>query len=213
VLEQLTHWIQSLDTAYKLMLGLPGSGLVVWSGKAAWERIRPATADEWTAQLDRFRACSPKLEALWNRYAGAPRVDWSLYHKEGASVRDRELFEAQAKRASKLFLRSLPQRIRLGRWVGRDPDDIWLDIIATMASPLSDMKFSGRSFGVETTGGVMNDVAGMSVVACSKLASGEMPARAATLLAVARYESRRRRLVRAEQELFAQISQKQLKSA
>lgn len=210
MLEQAMHWIQSLDTAYKV--GLPGSGVAVLVWKTLWPRLKPAAADEWTSQTERFRACSSKLEALWNRYAGAPRVDWSLYHKDGGTVRDRELFDAEAKRASKLFLRSLPQRASLGRWIARDPVDVWLDIIATMASPMSDMKFSGRSFGVETTGGAMNDVAGMSVVACSKLASGEMPARAATLLAVARYESRRRRLVCAEQELFAQISQKQLKS-
>lgn len=213
MLDQVVHWFQSLDTAYQAVLAVPGSGIVVWAAKAAWGSIRPATADEWTAQVERFRAISPKLEALWNRYSGAPRVDWSLYPKEGATVRDRELFQAEARRASKLFLRSLPQRVRLGRWIGRDRDDIWLDIIATMADPLSSIRFGGgRSFGVETPGGAMNDVAGMSVVACSRLAAGEMPARATSLLAVVRYESQRRRLLRAEQQFVAHLTQKRIGS-
>lgn len=211
MLDQVVDWFRSLDLAYKAVLAVPGSGIVGWAAKVGWARIRPATAEEWTAQAERFRAISPKLEALWSRYAGAPRLDWSLYYKDGATVRDRDLFDAEAKRASKLFLRSLPQRVRFGRWIGRDRVDVWLDIIA-MVDPLSDMKISGQSHGVKTEGGVMNNVAEMSVVACSRLASGEMPARAASLLAVARYERQRRRLVRADQQLFASVTQKQIGS-
>jgi hypothetical protein len=210
VFEQMTHWVESLDTAYKVMLGVPGSGLVVWAAKAAWQRIRPALSDEWTAQSDQFRAASPNLYALWNRYSGAPRVDWSLYPTEGATERDRELFQAEARRAARLFLRPLLQRVRIGRWIQRDLDDVWLDIISTLANPLSDVKISGRLFGVESEGGVMNDLAGMSVVACSRLASGEKPALRATLLAVVRFETQRRRLVRIEQQFLGQVTQKRI---
>jgi hypothetical protein len=205
VLDQLWQWFDAIGPFSKLVAAIPTSLLVKEAAKAVWQRIRPATAKEWVELADRFGTTSPNVYSIWNRFEGAPRADWWLYHQEGATVRDRDLLQAEAKRAAQLYLRSLPQRLRVGLWIGRDVEDVWLEVITALVHPRSDVKLSGRSFGVNTEGAVLENVAEMSKVACMKLAAGEKPALKASLLAVARYERQRRRLIRADKEFLAQV--------
>ena len=177
--DQVVEWFQSLDNTYKVVVGLPGGTLVAAALKKAavtvWDAIRPGSADEWMALGARFQSQDRKTYALWNCVEDSPRVDWSVYPTAGkATSRDVELYRAVAGQAGRLFRRPISQRVR-ANWIGRLDEDVWLDVVRALVSPASDTRFTGSGPEGSSVGGVINDLAEASVIACQRLAIGDGP--------------------------------------
>lgn len=150
--------------------------IVRWGATRVYLSAKPVTAEEWLAQSERFKHVNDHLEGIWQRQFDARPATWHLIPKPPqSSMRDVQLFEAEATLASKLLMRSLRYRFRFNWLIKRGHVDRWLNATASLVDPGSDVQITGQTYGVKHEGGVADGLATMSSIACVRLASGARP--------------------------------------
>ena len=129
---------------------------------------------EWLTLAADFRGIPHQVEAMWSRHNLRDPAEWFVYPKGSTTLRDVQLFRAIATRAAARLDR--PWWRRGGRGVlATDPVDRWLNVAAVLAAPGDDIRGTSTALGVRHASGAVDDVVQLSVVACNRLASGDMP--------------------------------------
>jgi len=132
--------------------------------------VAAVSPKEWLEQEERFRRLGKRVQAVWNTRRDTGQVTWSVYPHAGATSGDTQAFIAEARLASQLLVRAGLERVS-----ERDIEDLWLDLVRSLTTPDSDMRFEGTENGIETDGGAIEDLSGRSARACVLLAGGTRP--------------------------------------
>ena len=158
-----------------LLVALAAGAAIVRERRSTHQQTT-VSVNDWRAQEERFRRLNKNIEGHYEHDIGSRILRWSIYSSEGATARDRELFETEARMASRLLRAALeyPEGKFIGCF-GSDEVDQWLNAIRPLVDPGTRATSTGRSEGRKTVGHFVAELPVMSANACVKLAAGERP--------------------------------------
>ena len=133
---------------------------------------------EWLQQESRFRAINSAVDGLWSRKVGSTATKWQAFPAHKVTKRDLQRFDAEVAVADDLLRRTLgldPGQFRIT--FGPTALDRWLNAVTSLGvHPGSDMQLASSNQGVKGEGGRAENLAEMSAIACTRLATGMRPA-------------------------------------
>lgn len=168
--------IYALALGFAIAAAVLGILLVVESRRRA-HTSKDVSPDEWRAQEACFRNIKGEISGIWMQRNRTGTINWHISRANGATARDLQSFEDEAKAASQLLARTLPHYSprEFRRTFGINTVDQWLNALMMLRiDPAS--KFRHSSHGaVESEGRSVSRLVEMSALSCARVATGGRP--------------------------------------